>query len=186
MTNRVAPVSKCLFTVLSHACESTRVEMPDGGPAGTALVFLGTAGENGPVHIRRSTDPDSFFSFSSSWQDKKCGIYSPDIILSLKSPLFGYPTTYSSSVTQNRKRTKGWLSPNRRRSRVTACRSDRHAFETPYVVNSGSPECITVGPTTLWTWWSISRRAHWITASYGGPGFPVVASLLVGGPTRSR
>lgn len=137
MTNRVAPVSKCLFTVLSHACESTRVEMPDGGPAGTALVFLGTAGENGPVHIRRSTDPDSFFSFSSSWQDKKCGIYSPDIILSLKSPLFGYPTTYSSSVTQNRKRTKGWLSPNRRRSRVTACRSDRHAFETPYVVNSG-------------------------------------------------
>lgn len=73
--------------------------------------------------------------------------------------LFGYPAAYSFSVTRNRKRTKGGLGPNRRRSRMTACRSDRHAFETLYVVNSG-----------LYRRWSnkfggrgqggVSRRAH--------------------------
>jgi hypothetical protein len=59
--------------------------------------------------------------------------------------------------------------PNRRRSRMTACRSDRHAFETPYVVNSGVHLCTRrwSNPSAQWARWSVSRQAHWTTASYG-------------------
>lgn len=121
------------LTVLSHACEilGWKCQMED------RLRWLWFSWELPEKMAQCTFDARQIPTVFFSWEDKKYGIYNPDIILSLKSPLFGYPATYSSSVTRNRKRTKGWLRPNRRRSRVTACRSDRHAFETPYVVNSG-------------------------------------------------
>jgi hypothetical protein len=73
---------------------------------------------------------------------------------------------------------------------MMACRSDRHAFETPYVVNSGVHLWIrrwTVGAPQFSGLGGVSHAGPiGPQLRMGGPGFPVVASLVIGGPTRSR
>lgn len=97
-------------------------------------------------------------------------MYTSQIILLFMSP-FRLPSCfYTSSVTRNRKRTENAprgaeAKYSRRRSRMTACRSDRHAFETLYVVKSGVHRRWQQQVQSAR--WSISHRAHWTRASYG-------------------
>jgi hypothetical protein len=62
---------------------------------------------------------------------------------------------------------------------MTGCRSDRHTFETRYVVNSGVHR--RWSKVLEWAQWSeASRRVHWVARRLERLGFPVAASGDIG------